>query len=473
MSAIEGMVCSSSSLAVLLSSLSLVLGNWELTPANAFMLLSFMNLLRTTFSVYLKQGLLIVFEASVSLRRIEEFLLLHDLLLLQDNFIASKVFPQNDFTRTIEGQTSISSWQQEKQSAKFNSSSNEKDQVTPLKVVDDALFVSGLTYAITDRDNQHVLCDVSFVTPSRSLTIICGRVGSGKTTLLSAVAGEVKLSSGTVRFPGTLSYVPQVPWVFSGTIRENILFSESYDPHWYSTVVEACALKEDFELFPDKDDTLVGQRGVLLSGGQKARVSLARAVYSCADVYLLDDPLSAVDRKVGDEIFRKCICGLLGDKIQVLVSHHRRYLQEADQIIVMEKGRVLERRRPQLGEAKCASSIICNTSVNEYHRAEPDLLTGKTSSYKPKGLEILDEDRARGNVSFQLYWDYFTSGVHPVLIFTLVALFVFTQRKSLAFCMNVFSSCFCLECGTLLEKYVGLKMIACNVLISYISPKVS
>ena len=440
MSAIEGMVCSSSSLAVLISGLSLVLGNWELTPANAFMLLSFMNLLRTTFSVYLKQGLLIVFEASVSLRRIEEFLLLHDLPLFQDNFIASKVLSQNDFTRTIEGQTNLSSCQQEKQSAKLSSSSNEKKQVTPLKVVDDALFVSRLTYEVSDRDNQRVLCDVSFVTPTRSLTIICGRVGSGKTTLLSAIAGEVKLSRGTVTFPGTLAYVPQVPWVFSGTIRENILFSESYDPHWYSTVVEACALKEDFELFPNEDDTLVGQRGVVLSGGQKARVSLARAVYSCADVYLLDDPLSAVDRKVGDEIFRKCICGLLGDKIRVLVSHHRRYLQGADEIIVLEKGRVLETRRPQLGEAKFASSIICNTSVNEY-RAEPDLLTSKTSSYKPKGLEILDEDRARGNVSFQLYWDYFTSGVHPVLIFTLVALFVFTQRKSLTFCMNVFSSC--------------------------------
>ena len=418
-------MCSSSSLAVFLSSLLLVLGNWELTPVNAFMLLSFMNVLRTTFSVYLKQGLLIVFEASVSLRRIEEFLLLDDLLLLRDNFFASKILPQGDFTRTIEGQTNISSWQEEKQPTKVNSSSIEKKQVTP---VEDALFVSSLTYKMTERDNQHVLCDVSFVTPTQSLTIICGRVGSGKSTLLSAIAGEVKLSNGTVKCPGTLAYVPQVPWVFSGTIRENILFGESDDPHWYSTVVEACALKEDIELFPNKDDTLVGQRGVVLSGGQKARVSLARAVYSCADVYVLDDPLNAVDQKVGDEIFSRCICGLLADKIRVLVSHHRRYLQEADEIIVMEKGRVLEKRRPQLGEAKYTATIFCNTSVNEF-RAEPDFFTSKTSANKPKGLEILDEDRASGNVSFQLYWDYFTSGVHPLLIFTLVALFVFTQRK--------------------------------------------
>ena len=120
------------------------------------------------------------------------------------------------------------------------------------------------------------------------------------------IAGEAncKWSSGNVHRQGTLAYATQVPWVFSGTVKENILFNEPYDPEWYLTVVEACALKKDIELFPNKYDTPVGQRGVVLSGGQKARVSLARAVYSCADVYLLDDPLSAVDQNIGDKIFR-------------------------------------------------------------------------------------------------------------------------------------------------------------------------
>ena len=137
---------------------------------------------------------------------------------------------------------------------------------------------------------------------------------SGKSTLLSAIAGEICEVSGTITFQGSFVYLPQTPWIFSGTIRENILFGQPHDETKYTRVIEACALTEDIHRFPDYDQTVVGERGEVLSGGQQARVSLARAVYADADLYLLDDPLSAVDFKVGQHIFETCIKDLLGDK---------------------------------------------------------------------------------------------------------------------------------------------------------------
>jgi len=146
--------------------------------------------------------------------------------------------------------------------------------------------------------NNYILNDIQFTASPGGLTVITGPVGSGKSTLLSAIAGEVSDTSGTISFRGSLVYVPQVSWIFSGTIRENILFGHPYDQHKYVRTIEACSLNEDLEQLPGGDQTLVGERGAVLSGGQQARVSLARAVYADGDVYLLDDPLSAVDFKV-------------------------------------------------------------------------------------------------------------------------------------------------------------------------------
>ena len=188
---------------------------------------------------------------------------------------------------------------------------------------------------------------------------ITGPVGSGKSTLLSAIAGEVSGISGTVTCQGTVVYVPQTPWIFSGTIRENILFGQPYDEQKYTRAIEACALTQDIQQFPDRDQTVVGERGEVLSGGQQARVSLARAVYADADIYLLDDPLSAVDFKVGQHIFNKCIKDLLGDKIRVITSHQEQHMKEADEVIVLCKGRVLEKGSfPDLQEKGILSSAV-------------------------------------------------------------------------------------------------------------------
>ena len=402
------------------------------------MLLSFMNLSKDTFSLFLGKGFQIIFEATVSLTRIEEFLLLEDLPSLFSDSQVSNSFVENGDS---EDKTSNTLLEEKKEQSKANKNeselateSEERNQELHSYNSEEALVVSNLSYKMIKGEGKYILEDISFVTPRSTLTAICGQVGSGKSTLLCAIAGQLNLSSGTVQYPRALVYVPQVPWLFSGTIKENILFSAPYNPEWYSTVVEACALKEDIELFPDADETIIGQKGVALSGGQKARVSLARAVYSCADVYVLDDPLSAVDQKVGDQIFEKCICGLLDDKITVLVSHHSRYLQKADQIVVLDNGRVKEILTPKLSQTNDTDDILSNSVIGEFE-GEKGSPNSKSPSEKSQGLEIPEEDRVIGNLSFRLYWDYFRSGLHPVLLIGLIVLSLLIQRELPVYCL--------------------------------------
>ena len=445
LSTVEAFISSSSSIAAFLSILSLVMSNWGLNPADAFLLLSLMKQMKVYGSLYLGRGLPVLSEATVSFNRIEEFLMLDELSVVSsDGFNISDSLLERKTILSRNEQHSTSSPQKRKDllqtsihgndnRKKTNSAAEVRDQMI-FRKNNNSLMVCNATFKANEEDEKSILFDVCFETPRNSLTVVCGRVGSGKSTLLSAIAGEVDLTKGTVHYPGTLAYVTQVPWLFSGTIKENILFNEPYDSEWYSTVVEACALKKDIELFPNKHDTLVGQRGVVLSGGQKARVSLARAVYSCADVYLLDDPLSAVDQNVGDEVFRKCICGLLGDKIRVLVCHHHRYLQAADEIVIIDNGHAVEKSKPQKCEDDIGKSIVPNTSTSGYlPELQPQT---QKSSDKAMGLDIPDEDRAVGGVSFRLYWNYFTSGIHPILFVSLIALFLLTQRKFTLFCCS-------------------------------------
>lgn len=127
------------------------------------------------------------------------------------------------------------------------------------------------------------------------LLAVVGPVGSGKTSLLAAIAGEMRMTSGTVEQGGSMAYCPQYAWIQNATVRDNITFGRDFNQIWYDQVVEACALKPDFKMFTAGDQTEVGERGITLSGGQKQRISIARAIYFGADIVIMDDPLSAVD----------------------------------------------------------------------------------------------------------------------------------------------------------------------------------
>lgn len=182
--------------------------------------------------------------------------------------------------------------------------------------------------------------EISFEIQSNQFCAIIGPVGSGKSTILHTILHELEIDKGELTVNGVVSYSAQEPWLFEASVRQNILFTEDYDEMRYKDVIRVCALERDLELLPYADLTIVGERGISLSGGQKARVSLARAIYRRADIYLLDDPLSAVDSVVGKHIFDNCIKDFLRDKICILVTHQEQYLKASNHIVYMDNGRV-------------------------------------------------------------------------------------------------------------------------------------
>jgi len=189
-----------------------------------------------------------------------------------------------------------------------------------------------------------VLTNLSFSAGRGSLVMVGGAVGSGKTAVLESILGELDLvGDGTLRRRGSIAFVAQNPWIMAGSVRSNILFGLPLDEVWYWRVVHACALDTDLRQLADADNTEIGERGVNLSGGQKARVALARAVYAKADLVLLDDPLSAVDPAVAQHIMANVVLGLLKDSAVVLVTHHLHFFTHATDILLVMPGGAVER----------------------------------------------------------------------------------------------------------------------------------
>ena len=195
-----------------------------------------------------------------------------------------------------------------------------------------------------DKDSPIVLKNISIRVKRNKLVAIVGQVGSGKSSLLSALLGDLDKPKGNVNVSGNIAYVPQQAWIQNSTLRQNILFTNKYNEKFYNKVIEACALEQDLKILSAGDMTEIGEKGINLSGGQKQRVSLARAVYSNADVYLLDDPLSAVDAHVSRHLFDKVIGpdGILKHKTRILVTHRASVLTNVDQIIVLKGGTISE-----------------------------------------------------------------------------------------------------------------------------------
>uniref|UniRef100_A0A8D1I660 Multidrug resistance-associated protein 4 n=1 Tax=Sus scrofa TaxID=9823 RepID=A0A8D1I660_PIG len=266
-----------------------LLGN-VITASQVFVVVTLFEALQLTGTLHFPMAVEKVSEAVVSIRRIKNFLLLeetsqHNPQLPSDG---EAIVHMHDFTAF---------W--------------DKASETPT--------LQGLSFTIR---------------PGELLAVV-GPVGAGKSSLLSAVLGELWPSQGLVTVRGRIAYVPQQPWLFPGTVRSNILFGKKYEKDRYEKVLKACALEEDWQLLEDGDLT-VGDRGTPLSAGQKARISLARAVYQDADIYLLDDPLSAVDAGVSRHLFEQCIRQALCEKITILVTHQLQYLKDASQILILK-----------------------------------------------------------------------------------------------------------------------------------------
>lgn len=158
-----------------------------------------------------------------------------------------------------------------------------------------AIKMTNVTAKWEVGNSDVTLKDLNLQVEKGKLYAVIGMVGSGKSSLLSAILGEISLVKGETRVNGEVSYASQDAWIFNSTIRQNILFGQDHDRQRYQKVISACALLKDFQQFPQRDLTVIGERGSSLSGGQKARINLARALYRHSDIYLLDDPLSAVN----------------------------------------------------------------------------------------------------------------------------------------------------------------------------------
>jgi ATP-binding cassette subfamily C (CFTR/MRP) protein 4 len=191
------------------------------------------------------------------------------------------------------------------------------------------------------RELQPTLSNVNLNIKKGTVNALVGVVGSGKTSFLMSFTGEMPKTSGQLRYKGNIAYVEQEPTIFAGTFRENVLFGKPYDEEKYNQAVKACNLVNDLKLFAKGDSAEIVGGGMNLSGGQKARLAFARAVYADADIYLLDDPLSAVDPKVARSLYNNAIEGALKGKTIILVTHQVDFVKNCENIIVIEKGKVL------------------------------------------------------------------------------------------------------------------------------------
>ncbi|KAI4466028.1 atp-binding cassette sub-family c [Holotrichia oblita] len=277
-----------------------LLYNEPITAAKVFVFMSYYNIISQTMSSMFVRGIAEVAELFVSIRRIQNF-------MLNDEFI--------DVTKI----------------------NNNLGSPPPNNI---AISMKNTTASWSPDSSEHALDNMT-LTVERGQTVgIIGPVGSGKSSFLHAVLGELHLISGDMMVNGSVSYASQEPWVFAATIRQNIVFGQEYNRHRYNDVVKVCALDKDFKQFSHGDMTIVGDRGASLSGGQKARINLARAVYRNADIYLLDDPLSAVDVHVSKHLYEQCINGYLKHKTTILVTHQVHHLKNASNILILDNGSI-------------------------------------------------------------------------------------------------------------------------------------
>ena len=226
---------------------------------------------------------------------------------------------------------------------------------------------------------------------------VAGAVGSGKTSLVSTIMGEMEVKAGEVEVGGSLALVSQQAWIFNASLRENILMGSPMNMVWYSKVLEACALTSDLKLLSHGDQTEIGERGVTLSGGQRQRVNLARALYADLDIYLLDDPLSAVDAKVGEHIFTKYVQEMLERKTVLLVTHGMHYLKRCDRVVFLKNGKIEEKGTHEELMAKKDGSYakMATFDAKRNSKSEPaEKIQRRRTESTSSALSEIEEEKA-------------------------------------------------------------------------------
>ncbi|XP_055678762.1 ATP-binding cassette sub-family C member 4-like [Lutzomyia longipalpis] len=396
------------------------------TARKVFVVYSFFMSLNESMVHFWPRALTVVAEMYVSAKRIQEFLLIDE----------DKKRPPPEKSGSVNEELcvpnggisgkEIHSKAPESPGRIVNESSSEKSvhmrNVTAL-------------WGAEDNESRQGIDSVDLSVADGELCCIVGQVGAGKSTILYSIIGELSLDEGSIEVNGTISYAAQEPWLFESSIKQNIVFVEEYDEKRYHEVLKVCALERDLELWPYGDATLVGERGVSLSGGQKARVSLARAIYRRADIYLLDDPLSAVDTQVGKHIFERCIRRFLADKIVILVTHQLQYLKDIGHIVLLSGGRVeMQGSYDEIRRSNLESFLAHSPDESQ----EPQSPTGERKlntfpsqiDYESKDDNLLEEEREEqiiGSVKWSVYLAFFKFIQNKCIIAVTICLFILTQ----------------------------------------------
>jgi ATP-binding cassette, subfamily C (CFTR/MRP), member 4 len=423
---------------IFLSLVLYIFFNNYFTARQVFIVTSYFNLLYGSMLHYWPIGLTYIAESYISVRRIEKFLLFNETKAQLVQNVTNLM--SNGSAKTEKGHANGKLHTEDMQRLLAIKMDKSVHRIVKLDAPVKGIQFSNASASWIINDNEYVtgISSINLEVKTHSLCAIVGTVGSGKTSLLEAVLGELELDQGTVEINGSISYASQDPWLFEGTIRKNIVFIEPFNAARYKEVVKVCALQRDFELLPHGDRTIVGERGVSLSGGQRARINLARAIYKQSDIYLLDDPLSAVDTHVGKYIFEQCITGFLRNKACILVTHQLQYLKDVEHIVLMNFGSI-ESQGPFRDVANSRQFFQLSQTVAEEDEKQTNTLesTGRDetvrffcsnflvpimiccSFHQQLSCQADDdsledgkasaEEQAVGSIGFRMYKSYFTS----------------------------------------------------------------
>lgn len=435
-----------------------------LSPAVVFSSMAIFNSLRSPLT-YLPVCLGMAVDAWASMQRIQEYLLEEEQEVFEVDPNLESAIQVNNAAFTWEDQSS-------------NGVAAGAEGKTPGNVGTEK---HGSSATLVGEGQPFSLSHIDIDVKRGELVAVIGGVGSGKTSLLSALTGDMRKTEGSVVWGGTKAVCAQYAWIQNATVKDNIIFGSQVDEEWYQVVVHACSLTADFETLPHGDATEIGERGINLSGGQKQRISLARAVYSRADILLLDDPLSAVDPFVGKFIFETAICGLLSHKTRVLATHQMHVLSQCDRIIWLENGRVravdtypnlMVKRKDfaamvhervaaarQNNEAT-ADSAIPTTAVSAAASAPSAAAkAARAAAGKLKDL-MSTEDQNTKSIPWSVYVSYITSADSMVLVALIVPLLCLAQG------LNILSSLWLAwwsqdKYGLPENTYIGIYVMLC------------
>lgn len=412
-----------SRLSIFLSLVSFVYFGNIFTARKVFIVTSYFTSLYTSLLHFWPLAITYLAELYISVMRVQQFLLIPE--------HKAVIHDEND--GSVETDKLLKNGINEKNGVQKNGIKAKDDKPLSRRIANRHVQHPSVVFKNTTADwviegksKQAGIRSINLDIQPGRLCTITGQVGSGKSTLLQVILGELEVDSGSLLVNGSVSYASQEPWLFEGSVRKNITFIDRFDEKRYREVVKVCALERDLELFPYGDATIVGERGVSLSGGQRARINLARAIYREADIYLLDDPLSAVDTHVGKHIFEKCIQQYLCNKVVILVTHQLQHLKNCKQVVVMDKG--LIEAQGTYNEIKTSESFSVLESASADDKKE-DVDERKEPLQLRKGGKQVEEKETQmvGDIGFTTFKAYFQAVHSWFFIFFVAFLFIAAQ----------------------------------------------